>query len=153
MIHVGLCCFLLPAASLRAWPAAARQSCVGRPGFSASSPASSRLRFRSGYSCVVCSAPLLEAACFGQEKGVQPGARLRAGHLCFCESHMGQMCVPLLCPFSDLLKADLLQLSKHPGTAAVPALHLIQCQCGDAVWSVLGIQAVSAVLVTRVAAF
>lgn len=102
---------------------------------------------------LLCSALLLEAACFGQEKGVQPGARLRAGHLCFCESHMGQMCVPLLCPFSDLLKADLLQLSKHPGTAAVPALHLIQCQCGDAVWSVLGIQAVSAVLVTRVAAF
>lgn len=105
MIRVGLCCFPLPAASLRAWSAAARQTYVGRPGFSASSPASSCLHFRSGCFCVVCSALLLEAACFCQEKEFQPGARLRAGHLCFCESHVGQICVPLLCPFSDLLKA------------------------------------------------
>lgn len=82
------------------------QSCVGRPGFSAPSPASSRLRLRSGCSRAVCSALLLpEAAGFCREKGFQPGARLRAGHLCLCESHVGRMCVPLLCPFSDLLKA------------------------------------------------
>lgn len=114
MLRVGLCCFPLPAASLRAWPAAAGQSCVGRPGFSASSPASSRLHLRSGCSCVVCSALLLEAACFCQEKRFQPGARLRAGHLCCCEWHVGQMCVPLLWPFSDLLKATSAPTEQTP---------------------------------------
>lgn len=69
-------------------------------------------------------------------------AQRRSGCLCrscwgqFCESRMGamkgQMCVPLLCPFSDLLKAASAPREKNPGTSAVPAVHLVQCPCGSA---------------------
>lgn len=82
-----------PGESRRARSAAAGQSCVCWPGFSASFPASGRLHLRSGFSRVVYSALLLEAACHGPGKGVSPVAR--AG--CLCQSCWGQFCEWQMC--------------------------------------------------------
>lgn len=73
------------------------------------------------------SSPLLAIAQRGTSTGAQSWGR-------FCEWHMGaakgQVRVPLLCPFFDLLKVASAPTEKNPGTTSVPAAPLVRCQCG-----------------------